>query len=339
MRRFFQVVIMLLIFSLLLPNVVWALDIRTNTEESEEQEIKELQLKDDSEEKVEKTEVDESPVLSPEEIIAKSQVSQNADKFLASSWDNDFLVDNKNQEQNDISKNFSTDLFTGAVQYNYNLDIPAGRKGMQPNLSFSYNHQLQNYNDFLPLGWSLNGWFYIQRDNRNGVDSLYKDNKFVFSGAGALEPYNLTDGIYGEYRLKVDEGQAWRFYFQKGGGWKAVDKNGVHYYFGQNLTATNYGGNLVSQWNIEKIEDLLGNKIIFSYFFKNGVSYLENIRYTDWQNEKGIYELNFSYQQRLEDYLVFNQGYSQNYNHYLKNVDLYVNGILRKRFDLEILDN
>jgi len=82
------------------------------------------------------------------------------------------------------------DLFTGAVQWTYPLDIPGGRGGLGPNLSLTYHSGIvdetrEGMNPQTPgvgLGWTL-GTAYIereiQRDDR-GTPQVFQDQRDKF---------------------------------------------------------------------------------------------------------------------------------------------------------------
>lgn len=219
MLRLRKAVFALLIFCLVFPNLTEAFSIKPiltgvdlpSIEANELIDGKNIEIDDginlqnDFVDKLEKIDF-----LSSDDIIQQSK--DNPQSYLAGSWDQDYLLDEKAESTVDISNNLTMDLFRGAAQYNYPLDLPAGRNGMAPQLTLFYNHQLENYNDYMPFSWTLGGLMYIERNASNGVDSVYQENEFVFSNGGRLEAYALTDQIHGEYHLKLDEGQALRFF-------------------------------------------------------------------------------------------------------------------------------
>ncbi|MBR0538841.1 MAG: VCBS repeat-containing protein [Bacteroidales bacterium] len=96
----------------------------------------------------------------------------------------------------------------GAATYSIPLELPEGIKGIQPNLSITYNSQ--SGNGLLGWGWTLGGLSAISRvaenlflDNRKKGVNFDKD-RFALDGHRLI----ANDGIYGnnlaEYRTEVD---------------------------------------------------------------------------------------------------------------------------------------
>lgn len=96
----------------------------------------------------------------------------------------------------------------GAATYSIPLELPEGIKGIQPNLSITYNSQ--SGNGLLGWGWTLGGLSAISRvaenlflDNRKKGVNFDKD-RFALDGQRLI----ANDGIYGnnlaEYRTEVD---------------------------------------------------------------------------------------------------------------------------------------
>lgn len=276
-------------------------------------------------------------LLSPEEIIENSK--NNPQSYLASSWDQDYLLAEKADTTTAIVNNLSMDLFHGSAQYSYPLDLPAGRNGIGPQLSLAYNSQMQNFNDYMPFGWSLGGLMYIQRDSSNGVDALYQENHFVFSNGGALEAYALTDQIHGEYHLKLDDGQALRFFYTINNTWEFIDKNGVHYSLGKAYEARDFRGVLVYRWYLDSFTDSMGNNVIYNYKNEEGVAYPDSIIYSNWGTETGIYSIEFEYQDRTADYYSYKAGFAQNYKKQLCGISVFVNNTFRRYYRLTVADD
>jgi hypothetical protein len=77
---------------------------------------------------------------------------------------------------------------SGALTQNVSLDIPSGRKGVQPNLSLNYNSQNTDPDNIFGYGWTL-PIPYIARLNKTGSQNLYGLNAyFTSSFDGELAP-------------------------------------------------------------------------------------------------------------------------------------------------------
>ncbi|MBN2392409.1 MAG: DUF11 domain-containing protein [Anaerolineae bacterium] len=206
--------------------------------------------------------------------------------------------------------------FRGAVSYSYPLNVPAGRGGLQPDLTLSYNsdaingilHQVQS--DWVGLGWSLDvpqivqgvGWC-PWGDPQNGhvqlcADSSYSRYKLVIGGIG----YTLMpDGNGGRYRTNEEtfswvqqrQGAA----NQLGTDWIVKTKDGTTYYFGsttdseQVLCDVAYSAynQMTYRWRLHKVVDVHNNEMVFQYdeeqndpYHCQRASYLSHI----WYNKK-----------------------------------------------------
>lgn len=164
------------------------------------------------------------------------------------------------------------DLFTGTMSYTIPLEVPSGRKGVDPGLALIYRSS--NGNGWLGVGWELEMGT-IERSTRNGVD--YNGYEFVLRGsAGASELVKISDT---EYRCKI-EGNFIRFVKQSD-YWEATDKKGIRYRFGYyNSTRQYIDSASVFKWCLDRIEDQNGNYISISYSKDAGQIYLDEIDYT-----------------------------------------------------------
>ncbi len=120
----------------------------------------------------------------------------------------------------------ATALFSGAATYNYPIELPPGRNGLQPSLNLSYNSRRMDGilgwidADWVGLGWSLDTMA-IARDNphitQNGLDFKFDFNPtftLLMNGTGyELYPapgvvnhgrYYAKDGP-GLYALRVND--------------------------------------------------------------------------------------------------------------------------------------
>src|SRR5437879_1010586 len=84
-----------------------------------------------------------------------------------------------------IGETFAPDLHTGTGNYSIPLEVPAGRKGLQPKLALTYSSG--NGNSPFGLGWALSipG---IKRKTSKGIPRYGADDVFILSGAEDLVP-------------------------------------------------------------------------------------------------------------------------------------------------------
>ena len=191
----------------------------------------------------------------------------------------------------------------GTANLSYPLNIPAGRKGMQPNLSINYNSS--GGSSWLGLGWSLNV-SEITIETRWGVPSYdeYKETETYLLDGETLVRFetddNLqkttleepsyrnpnidreTDSVYyktrveGNFRKIVRYGNSPKDYY-----WKVIDRSGTSYYYGSsgdgldtNSIFRNYYGEYnendffesnIAKWQLRKVVDVYGNSINYHY--------------------------------------------------------------------------
>ncbi len=102
------------------------------------------------------------------------------------------------------------DTNSGSYNYGYPIAVPPGRNGMQANVSLNYNSQQNNNQNIYGYGWN-DSIPYIQRNNTDGVDQLYRDNTFTSSLVGELtekgtstksQAMAMGDGLGGGIRAR-----------------------------------------------------------------------------------------------------------------------------------------
>lgn len=217
----------------------------------------------------------------------------------------------------------------GTANLTYPLNIPAGRRGMQPNLNISYNSA--GGSGWLGLGWSLN-ISEITVETRWGVP-IYDQNKetetYLLDGETLVGSYydennqfRLKKPVYRrdyENRSNCDsifyrrvEGSFQRIIRHgnnpKNYWWEVINKDGTKYVYMTSLTDIN--GN-IAKWYLTQTEDTYGNIVSYEYATKypqgiltsDSFSYVgkqlvpSTITYTGNKNtsESGQYNLTFIY--------------------------------------------
>ncbi len=172
------------------------------------------------------------------------------------------------------------DLSTGTYSYSFPIEVPAGRKGMDPGLALVYRST--NGNGWVGMGWELEVGS-IERNTKNGVD-YDKDEYVLRLGGSAME---LVKVATDEYRTKIESGF---LRIQKNSNtWLVTDKNGMRYTFGQlSILRQDDPSNMwwIFKWCLNAIEDPNGNYMAFSYSKPStdgnldGEIYLSRIDYT-----------------------------------------------------------
>jgi RHS repeat-associated protein len=178
---------------------------------------------------------------------------------------------------------------TGAASYKIPIEVPPGRKGMQPNISLIYNSYTNN--GWIGEGWSLDIG-YIQRATKDGL--TYSGNDFIASINGSSSELVSRSSAWGAdyYGAKI-EGGFTKYKYSASTGWEATTKDGTKYYFGQ-TSATRQtvpsDTTKVFMWCLDKILDTNGNYMIINYDRLSGTNeiYPSTITYTSPSATKSV---------------------------------------------------
>src|SRR3989344_9194348 len=216
---------------------------------------------------------------------------------------------------------FQTDLFTGAATYSYQIEVPPGINGLQPEIALSYNHHNTNgIPGVLGAGWSLN------------LNSIYRDIKYTVSDTSD-DIFKISfNGVNDELVYVPSENRYHTkhetyFYIEKKNGgnnekgeyWIIKTKDGTTYRFGYNKDSELVSNqeNYVSRWSLDSVTDAHGNEI--KYVYKEnilsddkGAVYLNGINY----NTNNI-EFIYYYKEALDVYI---QGNEVKQSGYLKEI-------------------
>lgn len=185
------------------------------------------------------------------------------------------------------------DLFTGTFGYSIPIEVPVGRKGMDPGLALQYRSGTPNGR--VGIGWDFDlGSIQHAVSSSNSVD--YTQNKFLFVKSGSASSLMYSSGtlyketIEGSFRniqqLVAGDGKPY---------WVVTEKNGMRYFFGQSAQSRQDDpGNSarIFKWCLDRIEDTNGNYITCSYYKNQGQIYPDKIEYTGNKNTVGMLPTN-----------------------------------------------
>jgi RHS repeat-associated protein len=233
-----------------------------------------------------------------------------------------------------LGEKFRPDLHTGTGNYSIPVDLPKGRNGFQPSLSFNYS--TGNPNSAFGQGWSIGGISGITRKVSNGVprygnvntsgknpETSEEEDVFILDGYDDLVP--VGDGYYRPRReteflkirkAKASDGQPY---------WLVCYKNGTRSTFGSTSASRIYltqedGTIKIFKWLCDETQDTFGNKIVYTYKRDLGENiegeyaeeekghsynqlYLESIQYVEYQEDtqskktKFLWRVDFDYGQ------------------------------------------
>jgi len=177
------------------------------------------------------------------------------------------------------AESFQPDLFTGRAGTSLKIDVPPGRKNMQPQVGVGYSSS--PVNGWLGVGWGLD-LGYIERSTKYGVPKYDATDIFTFQlGGGNSEMVKLPDGTY----RAEDEGVFLKFEDLGGtNGWRATDKSGVKYYLGRTSSSRLENGTQIFRWCLDQVVDVNGNTINYSYATYGGQPHPSQIDYTGHTN-------------------------------------------------------
>jgi RHS repeat-associated protein len=199
-----------------------------------------------------------------------------------------------------VLKSFQSDPFTGRAMFSVPINVPVGRKGVQPNIALTYASG--SGNGILGVGWSLELGS-IQRSTKRGVPKYDSTDTFIFNSQGSNQELVNIGG--NEYRPKT-EGSFSKFVFD-GTSWVITDKGGTKYYFGQTENARQINSKGIFSWNLNKVVDLQTNFIEIEYFVDQGQIYPSKIKYTgnQSQNLEPLCEVDFIFTDRPDYFLSY----------------------------------
>jgi hypothetical protein len=178
-----------------------------------------------------------------------------------------------------LSESFQTDLATGSATANIPIVVPPGRKNMQPSLAISYSSN--NSNGVCGVGWGLTASS-IQRSTKKGIPKYDNTDTFDFASSGSIGDLVLIDAPNNEYRQKIETGFMKYVFDNSNYKWTVWDKAGTKYTFGSSTDSRiiNSDGTKTFAWFLDRVTDVYGNTVIFTYTKDNGQIYLSKVNYT-----------------------------------------------------------
>jgi len=238
------------------------------------------------------------------------------------------------------NSSFEPDYFTGAATYRYNIDLPSGRQGLTPVLTFFYNSHRRSRPSEVGVGWELS-LYYIERSTIKGLPDYSGEDYISYENGQARQllsmgaaPNNCT-----AYRYKIESADQKRF-FKCQNYWIMYDKSGKKYLFGQgeNTRLENTAQAKTLRWYLENVEDPNHNTIVYHYsvasidaFFTHGEedptdSYkvqnivLDEIEYTGHGDEPGTYRVDLQYGNNDHDNPDFRSEFGRTVSKHLSKV-------------------
>lgn len=187
----------------------------------------------------------------------------------------------------------------GDASFSFELAVPAGRRGMQPQISVSYSSG--GGNGIMGKGFDVSYGSSITTDTRFGLPNYDTRDTYMLDGILLEEKSRKENEI--TYRPLKETSFSRIKRFMSDNHWEVTDKSGTKRIYAQNKSSCVGSGVETFTWNITKIEDVNNNTVVFEYNNfaeiqgKNTYNYVypTAIYYTGYKNEKGNYNIKFHY--------------------------------------------
>lgn len=196
---------------------------------------------------------------------------------------------------------------TGGLTYTVPIQAIPGRSTLPVNLGLSYSSQ--GGAGYLGFGWNLSGLSLIQEVSTN----IYYNTK--------TEPLKLSKTgqfvLDGMKLVKLSENTTQVNYQSEQGNIKVIanlNGNIIKYfsvsYPNGNTAIYGYESNAVQQlyYPLTKMEDMLGNRIVYTYTLRNEQYYISKIEYGGTASAAHFASIDFSYVVRTDANTVYSAG-------------------------------
>ncbi|NQY08123.1 MAG: VCBS repeat-containing protein [Flavobacteriales bacterium] len=239
----------------------------------------------------------------------------------------------------------SVDL-SGAANYNIPIQIPSGTNGMVPSISINYNSNAGS--GAVGYGWNISGLSAISRSGDNmfydghvSAVELNSGDHFVLDGNRLipLEGKNgQNDTKYGTKSRSFSEITSYTI--STGPEWfKVFTKDRVTIEFGRTVDSKLMAEDNTTAilWMVNKITDVYGNYVTFSYKQLGGQVAIEKIEYTGNQiaNLDPYNKIEFFYDQREDSSFAYVGGDKIEINALLRRIEISTNGIIYKQYQFD----
>ncbi len=210
-------------------------------------------------------------------------------------------------------------LFSGAATFDYPLEVPPGRNGLQPDLRLSYNSRrvdglLGWIQEWPGSGWSIDTLDIVRTSvnvEASGAINVSNRSLLLMNGAAyELFPVNTAlEGQPGRYYAK-DAPQLYveMYGYQPSGelrtAWRVRTPDGTTWNLGTTADASQYvsnyynASNAIYRWRLAEAQDVHGNKLQVSYHEqrscgRDAISLPSTIRYNNYSTSAWASEITF----------------------------------------------
>lgn len=212
------------------------------------------------------------------------------------------------------------DLFSGTMSYSIPIEVPAGRKGMDPGLALNYRSG--SGNGVLGVGWELELGS-IQRATTGGTVNFSGDSYLLTKTGSASSLFSVGTN---SYQTKIEGGfsRIQQISTANGPYWLVTDKAGMRFYYGQTAVSRQDDSGSISRifkWNLDRVEDTNGNYIAIYYYKDQNQIYLDRIEYTGSTNLEPTNSVYFYWESRTDLNPVSTSGFTVTTGYRLSSIE------------------
>lgn len=217
-------------------------------------------------------------------------------------------------------------LFSGVLNYQLPIWTPEGRLGIMPQLGLNYSSSDTRFAGLAGYGWSVPEYA-IYRTPRSGYDKMYEQNEyFGVQLPGSGQGIMISDAANGLYR-SMTEGDGMSYFFDEvNNRWTVRDASGMTYTLGSSAAyrqSDPEDAGRTFKWMLERVEDLNGNFMTFTYQFDGNKVYPNTIRYTGHGADAGLFEVRFVLEDRSQAYSDYKTAFRVSHGRQIDQIDLY----------------
>jgi len=234
-------------------------------------------------------------------------------------------------------------LYSGAANSFYTIELPPGTNNLQPQLNLFYNsyNSIRQKPGILGSGWRLSQ-SYIQRNVNHTFENISDDSfELVLNGNSYELIYVLNED---KYHTKIG---SFLYIENKTGGnntkdkyWIVKSKEGTTYRFGYHNSSELVSNlhNYTVKWSLDLVNNTYGNSIFYSHledpYAKDlGTVYPSKIEYNN--DKSRVINFIFEDSDRLDKWLVYDQGNKIRESRRLKELTIFADNSLVRRYVLE----
>jgi hypothetical protein len=228
----------------------------------------------------------------------------------------------------------STNLFSGQVGYSIPIDLPKGPAGFGPQLALTYSGDLGN--GHVGIGWTLPG-IEVRRSTQHGVPRYDESDELEIVGLGGGGRL-IKDAAAGQGRYWVEgRGLSLRV-LRRETSFEITDSSGTHYFLGLTSEGRLAEGDRVAAWFVQRVVNVAGQEMKFSYSRETGQIYLRSIAWGPVVSGAPAYLVTLTNQDRPDDVTSYRTGFAVKTAARLARVDVKAFGSIARSYEL-VYDN